>query len=645
MQCDSNSKNNYKNIFLCPLNKNDCVNSIDIIDDFILYGTIMGNVYLCRIHQNNNSEPKKKIDSFDNEKTIPLDNERSKYSKNETFMKCKMDEKETSRISCIKINTNINNYNDQFNGNETLRTDNNNDDKMDNFIPEIEISPPKIYNNHKNYKNYDSQTKRGLFFSSSNKNKSDNDNNISNQSIPFPQVTQLILNATENIPCVSFDTKDKVNISIGDFEVIRLEDISTFNINDENSNYKYIRIRHYNSENEHLENCENATCMMTDKNFLILYSNYGENTTPIKKNIIDYQNKQISSLDIIKGNIEMYNYSIPFDFDGDRFLFLDYESDSIRRICIYYTATKKPPYIFKINHQFGHINYMKLLLDDKIVLCKNLKYCEIHLIDDNFKLLDKWEHCGNEIIAMNIYIKGAKETDEFFHDTNTNLSKKMPNDNNLKMNKAYLNDIYAINNLKNHSKILSIKNNIINNNRANKIKKNNSNKDNKFRSFNENTEINYEKNKNSGNIIEIYKRHKTQSKKDFDSESEIMKIKSNRKSDEFNNFNLINLSNKKALDKNIYPSENIKDKNDDERNLYQNKNQIYIITADINGNFNVYHNQHVENIFNLYKISNIDNKYKEKEFFNLGFPYYIIMNSKYYAISTDHGIFVLSNEV
>ena len=131
----------------------------------------------------------------------------------------------------------------------------------------------------------------------------------------------------------------------------------------------------------------------------------------------------------------------------------------------------------------------------------------------------------------------------------------------------------------------------------------------------------------------------------MDSESEIMKIKSNRKSDEFNNFNLINLSNKKALDKNIYLSENIKDKNDDERNLYQNKNQIYIITADINGNFNVYHNQHIKNIFNLYKISNIDNKYKEKEFFNLGFPYYIIMNSKYYAISTDHGIFVLSNEV
>ena len=115
-ECDFNIKNTYKNIFLCPLNKNDCVNSIDIIDDFILYGTIMGNVYLCRINQKNNFVPKK---------TQDVDIDCSKASKNETFMKYKMDEKESSKISCIKINTNINNYNDfnQFNGNETLRTD------------------------------------------------------------------------------------------------------------------------------------------------------------------------------------------------------------------------------------------------------------------------------------------------------------------------------------------------------------------------------------------------------------------------------------------------------------------------------------------------------------------------------------------
>ena len=53
IQSNSKSKNNYRNIFLCPLKKSDCVNSIDIIDDIVLYGTIMGNVYLCRVNKNN----------------------------------------------------------------------------------------------------------------------------------------------------------------------------------------------------------------------------------------------------------------------------------------------------------------------------------------------------------------------------------------------------------------------------------------------------------------------------------------------------------------------------------------------------------------------------------------------------------------
>jgi hypothetical protein len=607
----------------------------------------MGNVYLCRINQKNNLVPKKAQD---------VDNDCSKASKNETFMKYKMDEKESSKISCIKINTNINNYNDfiQFNGNETLRTDKFDDDN-DNYIHEIELGP-KIYNNYNNFKNNESQTKRALLNDNSDsKNKSNNSDNISNHNIPFPQVTQLISNATENIPCVSFDTKDKVNISVGDYEIIRLENMSTFNINDENTSYKYIRIRNYNSENEHIKKCENATCMMTDKNFLIIYSSYGETTAPIKKDTIDYENKNITTLDIIKGNIEMYNYSIPFDFDGDRFLFVDYESDTIRRICIYYTETKKQPYIFKINNQFGHINYMKLLLDDKIVLCKNQKYCEIHLIDENFKLIDEWEHCGNEVIAMNIYIKGTKDTEAIVNDSYTNLSI---NDNNSQINKVNIDDIYSINikNTKNNSKILSLKQNIRNNfinfnkinniNKTCKIKSNNNNKDKQFLSYNDNPESNNENNKYNRNVIEIHKKQKSPSEKDIDSENEIMKIKFNRKVNEYNNSNNYNLLNKKTIDRNASLTDNIKNKkNPNEKNSYQDNNNIYIITADINGNFNVYHNQQIKNIFNLYKISNIDNQYKEKEFFNLGFPYYITMNSKYYAISTDHGIFVLSNKV
>ena len=675
LKSDLNKENDYKNIFLCPLNRNDCVNSIDIIDDIILYGTIMGNVYLCRVNQNNLYQNKTQDSKKNNN---PFDFNNSKISnKNETQyeikLKYKIEEKESSRISCIKLNTNNNldnnnnNFN-QYNENETLRT--NNEDKKDKIFydSDIVISPKTGQNNH------EISTKRKLLNAIENKNnKSDKimiDNDSTKKyidsSIPFPQVTQLILNAAENVPCVSFDTKDKVNISIGDYEIIRLENMSTFNINDDNSNYNYFRIRNYSSENEHIKNCENATCMMTDKNFLILFTNFGENCSPITSQNIRYENKQISSFGVIKGEIEMYNFSIPFDFDGDRFLFLDYESDNIRRICIYYTEKKYPPYIFKINNNFGHINYMKFLLNDKIIICKNQKYCEIHKIDENFVLLDEWEHNGNEIIAMNIYIQGSKDTEEYSDDSNTNLSIKKYDDNDsqtIEINLKKINNHRNKNvfNENEHYFTLSPLNNKrkpyekekFNNSSLRELKNKKFEKKNlKFDKVNQNFEYNYNleinnlKNKfENGNKVEIYNKNKIPPIKEANSANEYKKIKLSKIVYDDSNINNYK-SDKELIDKDRSFSQYIQDKNNPtERSLYQNENKIYIITVDIKGNINIYHNKKRKTIFNLYDIKNIDNEYKQKEFFSYGFPYYVIMNNKYYAISTDHGIFVLSNKI
>ena len=56
---------------------------------------------------------------------------------------------------------------------------------------------------------------------------------------------------------------------------------------------------------------------------------------------------------------------------------------------------------------------MKFYSFNKIILCKENKICEIRKIDD-FKLLESWEHIGDEIIAMNVYIKECKEV-EYAH--------------------------------------------------------------------------------------------------------------------------------------------------------------------------------------------------------------------------------------
>ena len=82
----------------------------------------------------------------------------------------------------------------------------------------------------------------------------------------------------------------------------------------------------------------------------------------------------------------------------------------------------------------------------------------------------------------------------------------------------------------------------------------------------------------------------------------------------------------------------------------EEKIKYYIITLDIEGNFNMYcynseKNEEIKmTLFNLYNIQNIEKKYKDTKFFSLGFPYYITMNENYYIITTDNGIFVINSE-
>ena len=45
-------KKAYQCIFHCQINPNDCINSIDLIDDKVVFGTLMGDVLLCRVDEN-----------------------------------------------------------------------------------------------------------------------------------------------------------------------------------------------------------------------------------------------------------------------------------------------------------------------------------------------------------------------------------------------------------------------------------------------------------------------------------------------------------------------------------------------------------------------------------------------------------------
>ena len=68
-----------------------------------------------------------------------------------------------------------------------------------------------------------------------------------------------------------------------------------------------------------------------------------------------------------------------------------------------------------------------------------------------------------------------------------------------------------------------------------------------------------------------------------------------------------------------------------------------IILLDIDGNVNVWEKT-ISKKFNMYDIQDINIEYKKKQFFSMGYPYFIKSNKKFYAISSDHGVFVINKE-
>ena len=675
----------YKNIFLCPLNKNDCVNSMDIFDDILIYGTIMGNVNLCRVDKNNLKLKKEKINKNDmihNIKSISQDiNKKNDIEIKEMKNTKKDDEKEIQKIPCIKIqklDKNTSNINNKItpntNNNMTYGNSNNIKDngeeqkqkeKMDNnkinnikknsilinsnkIIKEISdikktnesYSIPQIHDNL--------NTVNNNINSNVNNNIKDNDiNNIEYNNIDFPQITNLIINASENISCVIFNSKDNVIISIGDLEIIKLEKISTFNINDVNSKYDYTRVRNYCSEEDHIINCENTTCFLTTSNYLMVNTIFEENNSPITMQQVPYQNKILSNLDIIKGNIEMFNFCVPFDFDGDKFLFLDYQTKYIRRICVYYTISQGiPPFVHKIDNDFGHISHMKLLDEDRIFICRKYTQCQIYKINSDFTLLEEWMHIGEEIIAVDIYINGTKISE----DQENNYYKININDNNDNDNEEIHtnNDIdkiqYTRKNIQSEEKEIKRYNN---NHKKNIFVDINKSNNSSFRELEYNNKWNYKKKYKEENYFDDnYNKNKLKNSEEIQIYN-INKFKSKNKNKDYNNLNHksddefnLNLKNNhlklRANEVDTNKAPNIKN------TQLSDEDKISIATLDLNGNLNLYKNKKNKVLFNLYKIEGIEKRYKDEEFFSVGFPYFITMNSKFIAISTDHGIFVIT---
>ena len=595
----NNNKSNFTCIFHCPITINDCINSIDLKEDKVIFGTLMGDAYLCRIDE-----------------------------ELQLFTKPK------------------NNFNDKI------------------------IVPPLNFTNLIEKDNSDTSLNKKLNPIRLNKNKKSINNIMS--VIKFPKITQIINRSRENIPCVEFETSDIINICIGDLEIIHLENMSKFNKNDKNSTYNFSKLRNYKTENEHIIYCETAICFLKHSCFLILYTKLAEFDDLYENSEIKYENKNLKSGEIIKGTINLSNFVIPFDFDGDMFLYIDFISKKEKFIGVEYTRSKKEKYIYNIKDikNFGHISHMKIINYEKIFLVRNEIQCEIRYLNKDFEILEKFEYMGNDILSCCLYyIDNLEYSLDLLVDVESEkIEEKLNQSNGGKIEENVLKLFENKNNLIENNKE---KTTMINTNQTiNKKKKSRTDKNNKYL-FNKNSLIsnNYEENNKIISSIENIKKIKL-----MNSSSNIMNnsidklttkkvrykrinyhtidnyqknirynlISSEKKNSEKknNSFSSIEIFEKK--NKNIKNTEN-KEKEDKTVMLPDKKNNKYkIIFLDSNGSVFLYQNNKQINLFNIYEINNIKQKYKNIRFFSLGFPYHIIANDFYFCITTDFGLFVFS---
>ena len=75
--------------------------------------------------------------------------------------------------------------------------------------------------------------------------------------------------------------------------------------------------------------------------------------------------------------------------------------------------------------------------------------------------------------------------------------------------------------------------------------------------------------------------------------------------------------------------------------FYEKENDLCIITLDVKGNVNLYKNKNEITLFNLYELNTIDKDYKDKQFFSMGYQYFIKSNLDYFCISSDHGCIII----
>ena len=379
---------------------------------------------------------------------------------------------------------------------------------------------------------------------------------------------QLCEIGPENISDIAYNEKEhSFLVGVGD-EEIKVFYLSNITEDTQPSNQS---INIYETDFDHTKNCENAFIFITDKCFFrVQLPPLEEGTLKIIMMESNYEIKYFDEQentkksDNIKTGLPTTNYTIPFDFDGTRFLWIEFLSSTERNICVANIPLLKTekPYKIGLDNDIGHISQAKFLPNNKVFIVHSLNKCEIRELDNNFTLIERFIHIGEEVLAIDIYI----------------------NDDNESFNDNEINTYNKENMFKKESN-----------------KDNSTKKKKKLNAINTNTNRNLETSDN-----------KTKNQKEINENDneEYLTIKQNTKKE-----NIVNINN------------------------------ICIATLDIDGNVNLYKNKKEINLFNLFDIEDIPQDHKDKNFFGMGYAYYMKTDLNYFCISSDHGCYIIKSNI
>ena len=197
--------------------------------------------------------------------------------------------------------------------------------------------------------------------------------------------------------------ENRLYICIGDFKILIFD---SFNENF-NENIKNTSIDNYPTEAEHEKICEKCFTMLKNDYLVRTFIDFPADT---KQGYIaadtQYKIKNLNDLSENErtGTIRMSNYSVPFDFDGRYYIFVDFLEPKKR--VFYKVDTQNENNIEKFGleeKKIGHISLLKILKNDLVFWVRDYNICEIRNLQKiDQEVIRTFNVRGSEILAFDV---------------------------------------------------------------------------------------------------------------------------------------------------------------------------------------------------------------------------------------------------